>query len=128
LRSNREPPALTESIYPEVNERADRGRGAVVGGVTEKGELIVSVAVPVQRFRAVLVFCCFDQAGEHRQDRSWGPGNGHFRCLGVCRHGQHRFVAAALPSTIATPLRRLSAAARPGPPRRPGTPRNPGFF
>lgn len=53
LPQYKEAPGGDGSIYPEVMNALTGVRGAVVR-VTEKGELIVSVAVPVQRFRAVL--------------------------------------------------------------------------
>ncbi len=60
----KEPPGGNGSIYPEVMNALTGVRGAVVR-VTEKGELIVSVAVPVQRFRAVLgVLLLSTQAGD----------------------------------------------------------------
>ena len=49
----RESPGGDGLIYPEVKNALTGVRGAVVR-VTENGELIVSVAVPVQRFRAVV--------------------------------------------------------------------------
>ena len=60
----KEPPGGNGAIYPEVMNALTGVRGAVVR-VTEKGELIVSVAVPVQRFRAVLgVLLLSTQAGD----------------------------------------------------------------
>ena len=50
----KEAPGGDGSIYPEVMNALTGVRGAVVR-VTEQGELIVSVAVPVQRFRAGLL-------------------------------------------------------------------------
>jgi len=84
-------------------------RGSVVR-VTEDGDLIVSVAVPVQRFRAVLgVLLLSTQAGDIDKIV-------HAERIGIFRVF---FVAALvttvlsllLSSTIANPLRRLSAAA-----------------
>ncbi len=105
----REPPGADGSIYPEVMNALTGGRDAVVR-VTEKGELIVSVAVPVQRFRAVLgVLLLSTQAGDidkivHAERMAI------FRVFGVAAM-VNIVLSLLLASTIATPLRRLSAAA-----------------
>ncbi|MDZ7600770.1 MAG: sensor histidine kinase [Hoeflea sp.] len=105
----REPPGADGSIYPEVMNALTGGRGAVVR-MTEKGELIVSVAVPVQRFRAVLgVLLLSTQAGDidkivHAERMAI------FRVFGVAAMVTI-VLSLLLASTIATPLRRLSAAA-----------------
>lgn len=105
----REPPGADGSIYPEVMNALTGGRGAVVR-VTEKGELIVSVAVPVQRFRAVLgVLLLSTQAGDidkivHAERMAI------FRVFGVAAM-VNIVLSLLLASTIATPLRRLAAAA-----------------
>lgn len=105
----KEPPGSDGSIYPEVMNALTGGRGAVVR-VTEKGELIVSVAVPVQRFRAVLgVLLLSTQAGDidkivHAERMAI------FRVFGVAAM-VNIVLSLLLASTIATPLRRLSAAA-----------------
>ena len=109
LPTYREEPGGDGSIYPEVVNALTGGRGAVVR-VTEQGELIVSVAVPVQRFRAVLgVLLLSTQAGDIDKIV-------HAERLAIVRI----FAVAAtvsivlsllLASTIGNPLRRLSAAA-----------------
>ena len=105
----REPPGADGSIYPEVMNALTGGRGAVVR-MTEKGELIVSVAVPVQRFRAVLgVLLLSTQAGDidkivHAERMAI------FRVFGVAAM-VNIVLSLLLASTIATPLRRLAAAA-----------------
>lgn len=105
----KEPPGSNGSIYPEVMNALTGGRGAVVR-VTDKGELIVSVAVPVQRFRAVLgVLLLSTQAGDidkivHAERMAI------FRVFGVAAM-VNIVLSLLLASTIATPLRRLSAAA-----------------
>ncbi|PWW00520.1 two-component system sensor histidine kinase ChvG [Hoeflea marina] len=105
----REPPGSDGSIYPEVMNALTGGRGAVVR-VTEQGELIVSVAVPIQRFRAVLgVLLLSTQAGDidkivHAERMAI------FRVFGVASTVTI-VLSLLLASTIATPLRRLSAAA-----------------
>ena len=105
----KEPPGSDGSIYPEVMNALTGSRGAVVR-VTEKGELIVSVAVPIQRFRAVLgVLLLSTQAGDidkivHAERLAI------FRVFGVAAIVTI-VLSLLLASTIATPLRRLSAAA-----------------
>ncbi len=105
----KESPGGDGSIYPEVMNALTGVRGAVVR-TTEKGELIVSVAVPVQRFRAVLgVLLLSTQAGDIDKIV-------HAERLAIIRvFGIATLVNVALSlllsSTIANPLRRLSAAA-----------------
>lgn len=105
----REAPGADGTIYPEVMSALTGGRGAVVR-VTEEGELIVSVAVPVQRFRAVLgVLLLSTQAGDidkivHAERMAI------VRVFGVAALVTI-ILSLILASTIATPLRRLSAAA-----------------
>ena len=105
----KEPPGGNGSIYPEVMNALTGVRGAVVR-VTEQGELIVSVAVPVQRFRAVLgVLLLSTQAGDidkivHAERLAI------IRVFGVAAL-VNVILSLLLSSTIANPLRRLSAAA-----------------
>jgi two-component system, OmpR family, sensor histidine kinase ChvG len=105
----REQPGGDGAIYPEVMNALTGGRGAVVR-VTERGELIVSVAVPVQRFRAVLgVLLLSTQAGDidkivHAERIAI------VRIFGVAATVSI-VLSLLLASTIANPLRRLSAAA-----------------
>ncbi|MCP5001368.1 MAG: HAMP domain-containing protein [Hyphomicrobiales bacterium] len=105
-----EQPGGDGTLYEEVLTALTGGRSAVVRA-TNKGELIVSVAVPVQRFRAVLgVLLLSTQAGDIdkivRAER-----------LAIVRV----FVVAAavtillsllLAGTIANPLHRLADAAQ----------------
>jgi two-component system sensor histidine kinase ChvG len=105
----KESPGGDGGIYPEVKNALTGVRGAVVR-VTEGGELIVSVAVPVQRFRAVVgVLLLSTQAGDIDQIV-------HAERLAIMRvFGVATMVTVILSlllsSTIANPLRRLSAAA-----------------
>ncbi len=105
----KEAPGGDGSIYPEVMNALTGVRGAVVR-ITEKGELIVSVAVPVQRFRAVLgVLLLSTQAGDidkivHAERLAI------MRVFGVATL-VNILLSLLLSSTIANPLRRLSAAA-----------------
>ncbi|WP_313665814.1 sensor histidine kinase [Shinella sp.] len=105
----KEAPGGDGSIYPEVMNALTGVRGAVER-VNDKGEVIVSVAVPVQRFRAVLgVLLLSTQAGDIDKIV-------HAERLAIMRvAGVAGLVNIALSlllsSTIANPLRRLSAAA-----------------
>ncbi|KQV20513.1 histidine kinase [Rhizobium sp. Root1203] len=105
----KEAPGGDGSIYPEVMNALTGVRGAVVR-TTEKGELIVSVAVPIQRFRAVLgVLLLSTQAGDidnivHAERLAI------MRVFGVATL-VNVLLSLVLSSTIANPLRRLSAAA-----------------
>jgi two-component system sensor histidine kinase ChvG len=105
----KESPGGDGLIYPEVKNALTGVRGAVVR-VTESGELIVSVAVPVQRYRAVVgVLLLSTQAGDIDQIV-------HAERLAIMRvFGVATMVTVILSlllsSTIANPLRRLSAAA-----------------
>ncbi len=105
----KEAPGGDGSIYPEVMNALTGVRGAVVR-VTEGGELIVSVAVPVQRSRAVLgVLLLSTQAGDidkivHAERLAI------LRVFGVATL-VNIVLSLLLSSTIANPLRRLSAAA-----------------
>lgn len=105
----KEAPGGDGSIYPEVMNALTGVRGAVVRS-TENGELIVSVAVPIQRSRAVLgVLLLSTQAGDIDKIV-------HAERLAIMRvFGVATLVTVVLSlllsSTIANPLRRLSAAA-----------------
>jgi len=105
----REAPGGDGSIYPEVMNALTGVRGAVVR-INDKGELIVSVAVPVQRFRAVLgVLLLSTQAGDidkivHAERLAI------MRVFGVATL-VNILLSLLLSSTIANPLRRLAAAA-----------------
>lgn len=105
----KEVPGGDGSIYPEVMNALTGVRGAVVR-VTDRGEMIVSVAVPVQRFRAVLgVLLLSTQAGDidkivHAERLAI------LRVFGVATL-VNVVLSMLLSSTIARPLRRLSAAA-----------------
>ncbi len=105
----KEAPGGDGSIYPEVMNALTGVRGAVVR-ITERGELIVSVAVPVQRSRAVLgVLLLSTQAGDidkivHAERLAI------MRVFGVATL-VNILLSLLLSSTIANPLRRLSAAA-----------------
>ncbi len=104
-----EAPGGDGSIYPEVM-KALNGQTAKEVRMTDQGNQIVSVAVPIQRFRAVLgVLLLSTQAGDIDKIL-------HNERLAIIR----MFVVTSLvtmvlsfmlSSTIANPLRRLSEAA-----------------
>ncbi|MEI2299153.1 sensor histidine kinase [Ensifer sp. MJa1] len=105
----KEPPGGNGSIYPEVTNALTGVRG-YVERVTEKGELIVSVAVPVQRFRAVLgVLLLSTQAGDIDKIVQ-AERLAIIRVFGVAAL-VNIILSLLLSSTIANPLRRLAAAA-----------------
>jgi two-component system, OmpR family, sensor histidine kinase ChvG len=105
----KETPGGDGSIYPEVMNALTGVRGTVVR-VTEKGELIVSVAVPIQRFRAVLgVLLLSTQAGDIDKIVQ-AERMAILRVFGVTTLVT-MVLSLLLSSTIANPLRRLSAAA-----------------
>ncbi len=95
--------------YPEVRA-ALQGSSASVVRITESGELIVSVAVPVQRFRAVRGTLLLSAQGGDIEETLRAERLGVVRVF---------FVAATitvllsimLASTIAGPMRRLADAA-----------------
>ena len=105
----RETPGGSGTAFPEVMTALTGSRSAHQS-VTESGDLVVSVAIPIQRFRAVLgVLLLSTQGGDIDQIV-------HDERMAIVRV----FAVAALvtivlsillASTIATPLRRLSAAA-----------------
>ncbi|TPW28405.1 sensor histidine kinase [Pararhizobium mangrovi] len=105
----KEQPGGDGSIYPEVMRALTGARGAVVR-VNSDSELIVSVAVPIQRYRAVLgVLLLSTQAGDidkivHAERLAI------FRVFGVAALVMV-VLSILLASTITSPLRRLSAAA-----------------
>jgi two-component system sensor histidine kinase ChvG len=78
--------------------------------VSEKGDLIVSVAVPVQRFRAVLGVLMLSTQGGDIDKIVTSERRAIFRVFGVAALVT-AILSLLLASTIANPLRRLSAAA-----------------
>lgn len=105
----KEHPGGSGTAYPEVMS-ALTGQARSVVQVSEKGELIVSVAVPIQRFRAVLgVLMLSTQGGEI--DRIVAEErNAVLRVFAIAAIVTI-ILSLLLSSTIANPLRRLAAAA-----------------
>ncbi len=95
--------------YPEVGV-ALNGQPMQLVRVNEKGELIVSVAVPIQRMRAVLGVMLLSTQGGDIDDivaaERWGIVRVSSVAIGVTL-----LLSLLLAQTIAGPMRRLSAAA-----------------
>ncbi|MEO1066332.1 MAG: stimulus-sensing domain-containing protein [Pseudomonadota bacterium] len=95
--------------YPEV-EAALTGGDASVVRVKEDGQIIVSVAVPVQRFRAVLGALLLSTEGTDIDEIVQAERRGIFRVFLVAAVVTI-VLSIVLAGTIATPLKRLAAAA-----------------
>ncbi|MCM2502322.1 sensor histidine kinase [Aureimonas altamirensis] len=104
-----ETPGGSGSTYPEVLSALTGGPSTVVRS-TENGELIVSVAVPIQRFRAVLGVLLLSTQGGDIDKIVQAERMAIVRTFAVAAVVTV-FLSIFLASTIATPLRRLSAAA-----------------
>ncbi|MBO0661672.1 sensor histidine kinase [Jiella sp. MQZ9-1] len=105
----REAPGGSGTAYPEVMSALTGGPATVVRA-TENGELIVSVAVPIQRFRAVLGVLLLSTQGGDIDKIVQAERMAIVRVFGVAALVVI-VLSTLLASTIATPLRRLSAAA-----------------
>ncbi|WP_018700467.1 sensor histidine kinase [Amorphus coralli] len=95
--------------YPEV-ERAVSGAPASVVRVNEKGELIVSVAVPIQRFRAVLGALLLSTQGGDIDSILRAERLAIVRVFLVSA-GVMAVLSILMAGTIAGPIRRLAAGA-----------------
>ncbi|MBC8129577.1 MAG: sensor histidine kinase [Rhizobiaceae bacterium] len=104
-----ETPGGSGTTYPEVMNALTGGPATVVR-VTDRGELIVSVAVPIQRFRAVLGVLLLSTQGGDIDKIVQAERMAIVRVFAVAALVTI-FLSILLASTIATPLRRLSAAA-----------------
>ncbi|NBN64989.1 HAMP domain-containing protein [Microvirga tunisiensis] len=96
-------------IYPEV-EAALNGSPASVVRVSQRGELIVSVAVPIQRFRAVLGTLLLSTQGGDIDAIVSAERIAIMRVFLVAA-GVMFIMSVLLAGTIAGPVRRLAAAA-----------------
>ncbi|KQT84182.1 histidine kinase [Aurantimonas sp. Leaf443] len=105
----RETPGGSGTTYPEVMTALTGGPATVVRA-TETGELIVSVAVPIQRFRAVLGVLMLSTQGGDIDKIVQAERMAIVRVFAVASLVTI-VLSILLASTIATPLRRLSAAA-----------------
>ncbi len=105
----REQPGGNGGVYPEVMSALTGGPDTVVR-ISEQGEMIVSVAVPVQRFRAVLGVLMLSTQGGDIDKIVAAERRAIVRVFGVAALVT-AILSMLLASTIANPLRRLSAAA-----------------
>lgn len=105
----RENPGGSGVGYPEVMS-ALTGQSRSVVQVSEHGELIVSVAVPIQRFRAVLGVLMLSTQGGEIDRIVYEERKAVFRVFGVAAIVT-ALLSLLLASTIANPLRKLADAA-----------------
>lgn len=105
----REQPGGNGSNFPEVMN-ALTGVPSTVVRVSEQGEQIVSVAVPIQRFRAVLGVLMLSTQGGDIDKIVSGERQAILRVFGIAAL-VNIVLSLLLASTIANPLRRLAAAA-----------------
>lgn len=105
----REQPGGSGSAFPEV-VTALQGSTSTIVRVSEQGEQIVSVAVPIQRFRAVLGVLMLSTEGGDIDRYVQKEQRAILRVFGVAALA-NAVLSMLLASTIANPLRRLSAAA-----------------
>ena len=99
----------SELGYPEV-DLAIQGSSASVVRVTDRGELIVSVAVPVQRFRAVVGALLLSTRSGDIDDILRKERLGIFRVF-LIASSVTIVLSILLAGTIAGPVRRLAATA-----------------
>lgn len=104
-----EQPGGNGAAFPEVMKGLT-GSPSTIVRISDQGEQIVSVAVPIQRFRAVLGVLMLSTEGGDIDKIVTNERKAILRVFGIAA-----FVTALLSlllaSTIANPLRRLSAAA-----------------
>ena len=105
----KEQPGGNGAAFPEVMN-ALTGIPSTVVRISEQGEQIVSVAVPVQRFRAVLGVLMLSTQGGDIDKIVQAERNSILRVFGVAAL-VNVLLSIMLASTIANPLRRLAAAA-----------------
>ena len=105
----REQPGGSGTAYPEVMQALAGDRKQIVR-ISEQGEMIVSVAVPVQRFRAVLGVLQLSTQGGDIDTILEAERFAMFRVFAVAVL-VNIILSLMLAGTIANPLRRLSAAA-----------------
>ncbi len=105
----REQPGGTGAAFPEVVAAASGTSGYLVR-LSEQGEQIISVAVPIQRFRAVHGVLMLSTQGGEIDRIVAAERRAVLRLFGVATLVT-AILSMLLASTIATPLRRLSAAA-----------------
>lgn len=104
-----EQPGGSGAGYSEVMDALAGARSQIVR-ITPQGELIVSVAVPIQRFRAVLGVLQLSTQGGDIDKIVKAERFAMMRVFGVAVI-VNTILSIALAGTIANPLRRLAAAA-----------------
>ncbi|WP_352701737.1 sensor histidine kinase [Mesorhizobium sp. M0598] len=105
----REQPGGNGAAFPEV-VKALTGSPSTIVRISEQGEQIVSVAVPIQRFRAVLGVLMLSTEGGDIDKIVAAERKAILRVFGIAALVT-AILSMLLASTIANPLRRLSAAA-----------------
>jgi two-component system sensor histidine kinase ChvG len=105
----REQPGGNGAAFPEV-VNALSGSPSTIVRVSEQGEQIVSVAVPIQRTRAVLGVLMLSTVGGDIDRIVAAERRAILRVVGVAALA-NAVLSMLLASTIANPLRRLAAAA-----------------
>ncbi|WP_312794730.1 sensor histidine kinase [Tianweitania sp.] len=105
----KEAPGGSGTAFPEVMNALNGGPSTTVRS-GEQGELVVSVAVPVQRFRAVLGVLMLSTQGGDIDKIVAEERKAIYRVFGVAALVV-AILSMLLASTIAQPLRRLAAAA-----------------
>ncbi|MGL4490377.1 MAG: stimulus-sensing domain-containing protein, partial [Rhizobiaceae bacterium] len=109
LPIEKEMPGANGTVFPEV-VKALTGSPDTVVRLSEQGEMVVSVAVPVQRFRAVLGVLMLSTQGGDIDRIVEGERSAIFRVFAIASMVT-ALLSMLLASTIANPLRRLAAAA-----------------
>jgi len=109
VKNKRRPPAIDDSIEV-IASRAIGTKSRIVWLAAGKREMIVSVAVPVQRFRAVLGVLQLSTQGGAIDEIIRAERLAMFRVFAVAVI-VNVILSFLLAGTIANPLRRLSAAA-----------------
>jgi two-component system sensor histidine kinase ChvG len=104
-----EQPGGNGAAFPEV-VKALTGSPSTIVRISEQGEQIVSVAVPIQRFRAVLGVMMLSTEGGDIDKIVAAERKAILRVFGIAALVT-AILSMLLASTIANPLRRLSAAA-----------------
>ncbi|AQS40868.1 MAG: Histidine kinase [Candidatus Tokpelaia hoelldobleri] len=106
---DREQPGSNGTVYPEV-VKAINGIPATAQWRNQQGELVVSVAVPIQRYHAVLGVLLMSDANTDIDATVRGARHDILKIFAVVALVM-LILSLFLASTIATPLRRLAAAA-----------------
>jgi two-component system, OmpR family, sensor histidine kinase ChvG len=109
LPIDKEIPGANGTVFPEV-VKALTGSPDTVVRLSEQGEMVVSVAVPVQRFRAVLGVLMLSTQGGDIDRIVEGERSAIVRVFAIASLVT-ALLSMLLASTIANPLRRLAAAA-----------------